>query len=73
RQIIENMHMTATVAEWYKTHGRHPVYAKGKMVPGIGKTKSLALPVIAKRILAEEEKPISPYLVEESEVECVGR
>ena len=30
RQIIEKMKKTATVAEWYKTRGRHPVYAKGQ-------------------------------------------
>lgn len=30
RNIIEKMHMTATVADWYKTNGRHPIYAKGK-------------------------------------------
>jgi hypothetical protein len=28
RQIIEKMKMNATVADWYKEHGRHPVYAK---------------------------------------------
>src|SRR5215510_9659710 len=32
RQIIENMHKNATVAEWYKTHGKHQIYAKGKNV-----------------------------------------
>src|SRR5215468_10180646 len=32
RQIIENMHKNATVAEWYKTHGKHQIYAKGKKV-----------------------------------------
>src|SRR6201993_2805179 len=31
-QIIENMHKNATVAEWYKTHGKHEIYAKGKTV-----------------------------------------
>jgi uncharacterized radical SAM superfamily Fe-S cluster-containing enzyme len=30
RQIIEKMKMTATVAEWFKKHGRHPVYAKNQ-------------------------------------------
>ena len=30
RQIIENMHKNATVAEWYKNHGKHEIYAKGK-------------------------------------------
>src|SRR6266850_954239 len=32
RQIIENMHKNATVAEWYKSHGKHEIYAKGKAV-----------------------------------------
>jgi uncharacterized radical SAM superfamily Fe-S cluster-containing enzyme len=32
RQIIENMHKNATVAEWYKNHGKHEIYAKGKTV-----------------------------------------
>jgi hypothetical protein len=33
RQIIENMHMTATTAEWYSQAGKHKVYAGGKSVP----------------------------------------
>jgi len=32
RKIIENMHKNATVAEWYRTHGKHEIYAKGKNV-----------------------------------------
>ena len=32
RNIIENMHKNATVAEWYKEHGKHQIYAKGKSV-----------------------------------------
>ena len=32
RKIIENMHKNATVAEWYKDHGKHEVFAKGKKV-----------------------------------------
>ena len=27
RQIVENMYQNATVAEWYKEHGKHAVYA----------------------------------------------
>jgi 7,8-dihydro-6-hydroxymethylpterin dimethyltransferase len=27
RYIVEQMHQTATVAEWYKQHGKHAVYA----------------------------------------------
>jgi len=30
RNIIERMYMVATVADWYKQHGRHKVYAGGK-------------------------------------------
>ncbi|HVW29410.1 MAG TPA: radical SAM protein [Polyangiaceae bacterium] len=33
RQIIEKMKMTATVAEWFKEHGKHPVYAKHQHLP----------------------------------------
>jgi uncharacterized radical SAM superfamily Fe-S cluster-containing enzyme len=32
RKILENMYKNATVAEWYKTHGKHQIYAKGKRV-----------------------------------------
>ena len=32
RNIIEKMMMNATVADWYKQHGRHPVYAGNKEV-----------------------------------------
>jgi len=33
RNIIENMHKNATVAEWYKDQGRHEIFAGGKDVP----------------------------------------
>jgi 7,8-dihydro-6-hydroxymethylpterin dimethyltransferase len=32
RKIIENMYKNATVAQWYKEHGKHEIYAKGKSV-----------------------------------------
>jgi 7,8-dihydro-6-hydroxymethylpterin dimethyltransferase len=32
RNIIEQMHMNATVANWYKEHGRHEIFARGKEV-----------------------------------------
>jgi len=68
RQIIEEMHKTASLSEWYKDHGRHAVYAKGHEVPNIGKTRSLSLPVIAKVLEPDIDKPsVSPYLVEEEE------
>jgi len=45
RQIIENMHKTATTAEWFKKVGRHKVYAGGKSVPLPGKDRDLGVPV----------------------------
>ena len=30
RQIVENMHQTASVADWYRVHGKHAVYANPK-------------------------------------------
>jgi uncharacterized radical SAM superfamily Fe-S cluster-containing enzyme len=32
RQIIEKMHMTATLTKWYQDHGRHEIFAGGKSV-----------------------------------------
>jgi len=33
RNIIEKMHMTATLTKWYEENGRHAIYAGGKAVP----------------------------------------
>ncbi len=32
RQIVESLHRTATVEEWYRTRGKHEIYAKGRSV-----------------------------------------
>ena len=47
RKIIEEMFQTATVAEWYKTRGRHEVFARGRNVPLPGSSPSFpgTLPV----------------------------
>ena len=70
RQIIENMHKTASLGEWYKEHGRHAVYAKGKAVPMRTTKHTLSLPII-NQILAEDRgtatPSATPYLVEEEE------
>ena len=44
RQVIEKMKMTATVADWYREKGRHPVYAKGQDLPL--PPKRVRLPVV---------------------------
>jgi tetraether lipid synthase len=33
RQIVEKMYRTASVAEWFREHGKHPVYAKNQRLP----------------------------------------
>ena len=32
RNIVEKMHMTATLTKWYEEHGRHEIFAGGKHV-----------------------------------------
>ncbi|MGA3012211.1 MAG: radical SAM protein, partial [Terracidiphilus sp.] len=32
RNIIEKMHMTATLTKWYEEHGRHEIFTGGKKV-----------------------------------------
>src|SRR6516162_293807 len=38
RNIIEKMHMTATLTKWYDEHGRHEIFAGGKAV-GLAEAK----------------------------------
>jgi hypothetical protein len=37
RQAVESQHRTCSVAEWHKTHGRHPIYSGGATIalPGL--------------------------------------
>ena len=43
RNIIEKMHMTATLTKWYEEHGRHEIFAGGKSVNMASKEHSLVL------------------------------
>ena len=43
RNIIEKMHMTATLTKWYEEHGRHEIFAGGKNVKMESTTHSLLL------------------------------
>jgi uncharacterized radical SAM superfamily Fe-S cluster-containing enzyme len=43
RNIIEKMHMTATLTKWYVEHGRHEIFAGNKHVPLASKEHSLTL------------------------------
>src|SRR5678810_854871 len=54
RNIIEHMHQNATVAQWYKEHGRHDVFARGKNVELGDKSHNLVLNEVD---LARPNKP----------------
>jgi hypothetical protein len=49
RNVIEKIKANASVAESYRTHGRHPVYAKNQKLPlpePLGTIKQVRLPVL---------------------------
>ncbi len=43
RNIVEKMHMTATLTKWYEERGRHEIFAGGKTVPLASTEHSLLL------------------------------
>ena len=47
RKIVEKMHMNATTAEWFKTQGRHKIYAGNKSVPLAAPARGVMIPVVA--------------------------
>jgi 7,8-dihydro-6-hydroxymethylpterin dimethyltransferase len=55
RNIIEHMHQNATVAQWYKDHGRHEVFARGKEVELGDKSHNLNLNEVD---LSRPNKPV---------------
>jgi 7,8-dihydro-6-hydroxymethylpterin dimethyltransferase len=46
RQIVENLHQTAGLAEWNQTRGRHEIYTKGREVELSTTEHNLVLPVL---------------------------
>jgi 7,8-dihydro-6-hydroxymethylpterin dimethyltransferase len=68
RNIIEKMHMTATLTKWYEDHGRHEIFAGGKAVPLASIEHSLKLNEEAVRAGAQtdlDEKGIAKNAREE--------
>src|SRR3989441_116587 len=55
RNIIEKMHMTATLTKWYEEHGRHEIFAGGKTVPLASAAHSLKLNEAAVRAGAQTD------------------
>jgi hypothetical protein len=62
RQIVEKMYQNATVAAWYKEHGKHPVYASlRKQVPLGANVQPIALHIPRDGRLTEwAPKPVPP-------------
>ena len=46
RQVVEKMHATATLADWHRTRGRHPVYAKNQKLPLPSGRGTVRLPIL---------------------------
>jgi len=44
RQIVENLHQTATLAEWHGAKGRHAIYSMGRSVEIDGTSNELLVP-----------------------------
>jgi uncharacterized radical SAM superfamily Fe-S cluster-containing enzyme len=60
RNIIEKMKANASVADWYREKGRHPVYAKNQdlaLPPSLG---SIVMPASADRLQAQEDAASLP-------------
>ena len=57
RQIVEKMHLTATLGRWHREHGRHEVFAGGKSVPLSSTEHSLVLD--ANAVTAEPQKDLA--------------
>jgi uncharacterized radical SAM superfamily Fe-S cluster-containing enzyme len=57
RNIIEKMHMTATLTKWYEEHGRHEIFAGGKRV-SLGDTELKKLVLKSELVTEEEQKDL---------------
>ncbi len=56
RNVIEQMKANATVAEWYKDKGRHPVYAKNQELPLPGELGTVKMPASAVALEQRDEE-----------------
>jgi uncharacterized radical SAM superfamily Fe-S cluster-containing enzyme len=57
RNVIEKLKANATVAEWYREHGRHPVYAKNQDLPLPPPLGTIAMPASAVALQQGEPGP----------------
>jgi uncharacterized radical SAM superfamily Fe-S cluster-containing enzyme len=61
RHIVEKMHQNATVADWYKAHGKHAVYANPKKSVPLGPlAQPIALTIPRDGRLVPVKLPLKP-------------
>ena len=60
RQVVEHMHKNATVAEWYKQHGRHAVYANPRKSVPLGTATPVTLKIPQNGRLVDYAPPPKP-------------
>jgi tetraether lipid synthase len=56
RAIVEKMRATASVADWHRTRGRHPVYAKNQKLELPAARGTIVMPESALRLEAADQK-----------------
>ena len=56
RNVLEKMKANATVAEWYRDNGRHPVYAKNQDLPLPEAKGTIVMPESATLLEARDKK-----------------
>mgnify|MGYP000846277338 CR=1 FL=1 len=66
RNVVEQMRATASVADWYRENGRHPVYAKNQRLPLSPALGTVTLPESALRLEEAERKRRRLPLVDEA-------
>ena len=58
RNIIEKMHMTATLTKWYDEHGRHEIFAGGKKVAMDSEPERKVLALNQQLVTNEEQRDL---------------
>lgn len=61
RQIVEQVHKTATTAEWFTRNGRHAIYAGGRSVPLPNPTLVAEAPLPTKTSVAVPGLKVLPH------------
>ncbi len=72
RNIIEKMKANATVGEWYRTKGRHPVYAKNQELPLPLPAGTIVMPDSALRMQERDDVAVVHHLPEKRRLPLVS-